>query len=186
MRSSCPLPSMPPPPPRRWHGSWRRAAVRSSLCTTSTPARRPALTRNFCARAPQLCRRRACRCTALSPATPAARAAVRGSAHTGSPPHRCPLGGLCGLGAELWAGRHFCGDPESSARERSIAGTFCTTGELCLPVACAPAMRRCTTAPLPAARIRPRGLCGIRNPGSTPALAAPCSRTTVWNAAAAA
>ena len=36
----------------------------------ATPARRPALTRNFCARAPQLCRRRACRCTALSPATP--------------------------------------------------------------------------------------------------------------------
>ena len=34
------------------------------------PARRPVLTRNFCARAPQLCRQRACRCTALSPATP--------------------------------------------------------------------------------------------------------------------
>ena len=23
----------------------------------------------------------------------------------------CPLGGLCGLGTELWAGRHFCGRP---------------------------------------------------------------------------
>ena len=70
LRSSCPLPSTPPPPPRRWRGSWRQAAARSSPCTTSTPARRPVLTRNFCARAPQLCRQRACRCTALSPATP--------------------------------------------------------------------------------------------------------------------
>lgn len=106
---------------RRWHGSWRRAAARSSPCTTSTPARRPALTRNFCARAPQLCRRRACRCTALSPATPAAWAAVRGAAHTGSPPHRCPLGGLCGLGAELRAGRHFCGRPGG---QRPGAGAY--------------------------------------------------------------
>ena len=54
------------------------------------------------------------------------------------PPHRCPLGGLCGLGAELWAGRHFCGRPGGHAREQEYIRHFCTTGELCLPVALRP------------------------------------------------
>ena len=32
----------------------------------------------------------------------------------------------------------FAGDPEVSAREQEYIRHFCTTGELCLPVACAP------------------------------------------------
>ena len=80
----------------------------------------------------------------------------------------------------------FAGDPESAPGSRSISVTSAPPVSSACRSPCAPATRACTTAPLPAARTRPRGLCGIRNPGSTPALAAPCSRTTAWSAAAAA
>ena len=80
----------------------------------------------------------------------------------------------------------FAGDPEVSTRSRSTSATSAPPASSACRSPCAPVMRRCTTEPLPAARIRPKGLCGIRNPGSTPALAAPCSRTTAWSAAAAA
>ncbi len=67
-------------------------------------------------------------------------ALLRGPLYAGLPTleaHRS-LGGLCGLGAELRAGRHFCGRPEVSAREQEYIRHFCTTGELCLPVALRP------------------------------------------------
>lgn len=74
----------------------------------------------------------------------------------------------------------------SAPGSRSISGTSAPPASSACRSPCAPATRRCTTAPLPAARIRPKRLCGIRNPGSTPALAAPCSRITAQSAAAAA
>ena len=74
----------------------------------------------------------------------------------------------------------------SAPGSRSISATSAPPASSVCRLPCAPATRPCTTAPLPAARIRPKRLCGIRNPGSTPALAALCSRTTVWSAAAAA
>ena len=74
----------------------------------------------------------------------------------------------------------------SAPGSRSTSGTSAPPASSVCRSPCAPATRRCTIAPLPAARTRPRGLCGIRNPGSTPALAAPCSRTTAQSAAAAA
>ena len=57
----------------------------------------------------------------------------------------------------------------SARGSRSISGTSAPPASSACRSPCAPAMRPCTTAPLPAARTRPRGLCGIRNPGSTPA-----------------
>ena len=70
LRSSSPLPYNASTTTRRWHGSVAGGRRHGHRHAHFYPARRPVLTRNFCARAPQLCRRRACRCTALSPATP--------------------------------------------------------------------------------------------------------------------
>ena len=119
-------------------GSWPRAAARSSPCTTSTPARRPALTRNSCTRAPPHCRQRLAGVRLYPRRRSAARPAVQGAAHAGSPPHRRPLGGLCGFGCELRAGRYFCG---RSGGQRAGAGVH-------------PALLHHRRA-LPAGRLRP-------------------------------
>ena len=37
LAQQLPVAVMPPPPPRRWHGSWRRAVARSSPCTLLPP-----------------------------------------------------------------------------------------------------------------------------------------------------
>ena len=97
------------------------------------------MTRNFCARAPQLCRQRACRCTALSPGD----ALLRGPLYAGLPTleaHRtaAPSAAFADLALNYGLDGIFAGDPEVSAREQEYIRHFCTTGELCLPVALRP------------------------------------------------